>query len=79
MSLISMPMGLLFGAAAGALCMAVACHNKEDHFDDFTYWLNDDGIRTFRNYEKDIGQPIYDPEMGIRPRSNFIKGKRSYL
>lgn len=46
-SLISAPMGLLFGALAGALCMAVACHNRDDHFTDFTYWINDDGIRMF--------------------------------
>lgn len=45
-SLISLPMGLLFGAAAGGLCAAVANHTRQDHFDDFTYWTNDDGIRT---------------------------------
>ena len=45
MSLISAPMGFLFGLLAGALCMAVAYHTRNDHFTDFTYWINDDGIR----------------------------------
>lgn len=49
MSLISLPMGLLFGALAGLLCIAVAGHKREDHFDDFTYWLNDDGIRLYKD------------------------------
>lgn len=40
-------MGALFGVLIGALCMAVASHTRQDHFDDFTYWTNDDGLRMF--------------------------------
>lgn len=44
-SLISLPMGLVFGSVAGILIMLVGTHQKDDHFDDFTYWVNDDGLR----------------------------------
>lgn len=70
MSLISLPMGLAFGLVAGALCAAVATHRREDHFDDFTYWYNDDGIRMFRDGEAEIG---------VRERSHIIKERKAYL
>jgi len=47
-SLISLPMGLLFGVLAGFFIFVIASHRREDHFDDLTYWVNDDGIRFFR-------------------------------
>ena len=70
-SLISLPMGLLFGLGAGALCYAVGTHRREDHFDDFTYWVNDDGIRTFQDGAV--------PDMGVRVKSHIIKGRKAYL
>lgn len=70
-SLISLPMGLLFGAAAGALILAVNTHRREDHFDDFTYWVNDDGIRMF--------QEGVAPDLGVRVKSHVIKGRKAYL
>lgn len=71
MSLISLPMGLLFGAGAGLLCMAVASHRRDDHFDDFTYWVNDDGLRMF------VDGP--STEIGVRAKSHILKGRKAYL
>lgn len=73
-SLISMPMGLLFGAGAGLLVMAVGTHRREDHFEDYTYWLNDDGIRMFR-----AGYVPSVSELGVRVKSHIIKGRKAYL
>lgn len=42
-------MGLGFGLITGLLCLAVAGHQRIDQFDDFTYWVNDDGSRLFRD------------------------------
>lgn len=70
-SLISAPMGLLFGVGAGVLVMAVGTHRREDHFDDYTYWVNDDGIRMFREGVV--------PDLGVRVKSHIIKGRRAYL
>jgi len=38
-SLISLPMGLAFGAGAGLFIFLVSSHRREDHFDDYTYWI----------------------------------------
>jgi hypothetical protein len=69
-SLISLSMGLIFGLLAGVFCFLVASHLKEDHFDDFTYWLNSDGLKSVKDVANDIG---------VRHKSNIIKGKRAYL
>jgi len=42
---ISTGIGLGFGLLAGLFIMCTARHQKEDHFDDYTYWVPDDGIR----------------------------------
>lgn len=47
-SLISLPMGVLTGVVAGIFIFLVGTHRREDHFDDLTYWVNDDGIRFLR-------------------------------
>ena len=70
-SLISLPMGLLFGAAAGGLIALVNTHQRNDHFDDFTYWVNDDGIRMF--------QEGVTSDLGVRVKSHVIKGRKAYL
>ena len=41
-------MGIGFGLGAGAFVALVNTHQRDDHFDDFTYWINDDGIRMFQ-------------------------------
>lgn len=76
-----MPMGLLFGAAAGLVIMAVGTHTRQDHFDDFTYWLDDDGIRyaIVDTSSKVSGGQIPTPDMGVRVRSHIIKGRKAYL
>jgi hypothetical protein len=69
-------MGLLFGAGAGLLIMAVGTHLRDDHFDDFTYWIDDDGI-CYGRIDSNTGQDI--PDMGVRVRSHIIKGRKAYL
>jgi hypothetical protein len=71
MSLISLPLGILFGAFIGLLCILVSSHRRMDHFDDFTYWANDDGMR--------IVKDLVDTEMDIKQKNYDIKGKRAYL
>lgn len=66
-------MGLLFGAGAGLLIMAVGTHRRNEHFDDFTYWIDDDGIC----YPKNINPSA--PDMGVRVRTHIIKGRKAYL
>ena len=70
-SLISLPIGLLFGVAAGGLIALVNTHQRNDHFDDFTYWVNDDGIRMF--------QEGVTSDLGVRVKSHVIKGRKAYL
>jgi hypothetical protein len=69
-SLISFPMGLIFGLLAGVFCFLVATHLKEDHFDDFTYWVNNDGLKSVKGVENDLA---------VNYKTNTIKGKRAYL
>lgn len=66
-------MGALFGAGAGLFIFLVASHRREDHFDDFTYWLEDDGIRALDQ------TPHKQSEIGIRERSLHIKERQGYL
>lgn len=72
-SLISAAMGLAFGIGAGVLVFLVASHRREDHFDDFPYWINDDGIRTFRDKEID------KYKLFIKEKNSEVKGRRTYL
>lgn len=44
-ALISAALGIGFGLISGLIILAVTKHLKEDHFDDYTYWVPDDGIR----------------------------------
>lgn len=48
-SLISMPMGIIFGVLAGVFIILVSGHTREDHFNDYAYWLEDDGISYIKN------------------------------
>jgi hypothetical protein len=77
-SLISLPMGLVAGLVVGLLGLLVASHTRGDHFDDFTYWLNDDGLRMFREGE---GTPTATatPVQELRQGSSIIKGAKAYL
>jgi len=43
--MISAALGIGFGLISGLLVLAVTKHLKDDHFDDYTYWVPDDGIR----------------------------------
>lgn len=45
MACLSAAMGLAFGILIGAIVLLTTRHEKFDHFDDYTYWVADDGIR----------------------------------
>ena len=64
-------MGIGFGLGAGAFVALVNTHQRDDHFDDFTYWINDDGIRMF--------QEGVATDLGVRVKSHIIKGRKAYL
>lgn len=69
MSLISAPMGICFGALVGAMCMAASTHDRIDHFNDFTYWREDDGIRTVY---VDITPVVNDGGSNIKGRHGYL-------
>ena len=41
---ISMGIGIFFGCLAGLFLFLFAKQENDEHFHDFTYWVNDDGI-----------------------------------
>ena len=44
MGLMSIGWGIVFGLAIGLLFLVTASHTFQNHFNDFTYWVEDDGI-----------------------------------
>ena len=76
---LSAGMGVGFGLIIGILVFACAKHEKIDHFEDHTYWVDDDGICFPR--EKDDDAP-YDENPGdifIRETNVNVKAKHAYL
>ena len=67
-SLISLPMGAIFGLIVGILCRILSKHEHSDHFNDYTYWKNADGIRL-----------VEATTIGIKEGGSRIKGKHAYL
>ncbi len=45
MALLAAGFGLAFGILIGVFVLICGKHETEDHFDDYTYWVPDDGIR----------------------------------
>jgi hypothetical protein len=69
---ISTGLGIGFGLATGAIVMLMARHERADHFDDYTYWEKDDGIR-YPLVSGDIVQP------GVKEVASNIKQRHAYL
>ena len=59
-------MGICFGALAGLILMFVTQYEREDFFNDFTYWRQHDGL-------KEGGEAI------INEGKSAIKGRHGYL
>ena len=75
---LSAGMGIGFGLITGLFVFACAKHEKADHFEDFTYWVADDGIRFPR---KEIDSP-YEEDPGdifIKETNVNVKAKHAYL
>ena len=84
MACLSAAMGLGFGALLGILVFCSYKHLKQDNFEDYTYWLEDDGLRyahektvsatPFEDVEPDSPGDIYIKETNIN-----VKSKHAYL
>ena len=75
---LSAGMGLGFGLLIGIFVFCCAKHEKYDHFEDYTYWVADDGIR-FPRTEQD---KAYDSDPGdifIKETNVNVKAKHAYL
>lgn len=69
-------MGLGFGVLVGLFCLLVTKHDTIDHFNDFTYWREDDGIRQISG-----GASTYqtDPNEFAVQEGEMHKNKHAYL
>jgi len=62
---ISAALGIGFGLIAGIFVFCLARHERADHFDDYTYWEKDDGLR----YPSGAPVPapiIVDTQIGVK-------------
>lgn len=55
-----MGIGIGFGLLMGIFLILLAKHERGDHFDDYTYWEQDDGIRYA------TGTPLPFSEPGVK-------------
>lgn len=82
MALLSAALGIGFGLLIGLLVLITARHEKYDHFDDYTYWMPDDGIRYPRTVPVAIApvvpQPI-DSDIYVKETVVNVKAKHAYL
>lgn len=61
MACLSAALGLAFGILIGIFVLITARHEKYDHFDDYTYWVPDDGLRY------PASAPIIPPVVVVEP------------
>ena len=75
MACLSAALGLAFGILIGIFVLITARHEKFDHFDDYTYWVPDDGLRYPQAPPAvpDIIPPIVVPETDIYFAKSRIK------
>ena len=75
---LSAGMGIGFGLLAGCWVCLCAKQDKYDHFEDYTYWVPDDGIR----YPRDDVDQEYSEDPGdifVKETNVNVKGKHAYL
>lgn len=83
MACLSAALGIGFGLLIGIFVLITARHEKFDHFDDYTYWVPDDGLR----YPKaaptvpEIIAPVSVPDTDIYVKETVVnvKAKHAYL
>ena len=71
-------MGIGFGLLAGLLICICSKHDRFDHFEDYTYWVEDDGIR----FPRLVVDAPYDEDPGdifIKETNVNVKAKHAYL
>lgn len=77
---ISAGIGILFGLLIGVFLIIFARHERDEHFHDFTYWMNDDGIRyDIPITEESIDSSSEVAEIYIKETVKDIKMKHAYL
>lgn len=82
---ISAGVGIVFGVFIGIFYIISAKHVREEHFHDFTYWVNDDGIRyDLPESEEEEDESINESsepagDFYIRETAKDIKMKHAYL
>lgn len=62
MACLSAAMGLAFGLLIGTIVLLTTRHEKFDHFDDYTYWVPDDGLRYPQSAPVVPEIPLPEPE-----------------
>ena len=70
--------GLAFGLIIGLFFFCFAKHDKEQHFTDFTYWDEYDGLRFPENLE-DVQYSELSAEVFIKETVANVKAKFSYI
>ena len=83
-AIISAGIGIFFGIVIGLLMYCAGKHEHEEHFHDFTYWVNDDGIRYELDYYIDDEEEsvVESEDLGnfyIKETAKDIKMKHAYL
>lgn len=86
MACLSAAFGIAFGILIGLIILCTARHERSDHFDDYTYWVPDDGLR----YTKLIATPVdipvvapppvvIDTDIFVKETTVNVKAKHAYL
>ena len=77
---ISAGIAIIFGILIGIFLMISAKHVRDQHFHDFTYWINDDGISyDLPNEEESIDSSDNMGDIYIKETVANIKTKHAYL
>jgi hypothetical protein len=80
--------GIAFGILVGIIALVCGKHEGYDDFDDYTYWVPDDGIRypkqvpVIPDYNPIIPVPIpvpIDSEIYVKETVVNVKAKHAYL
>ena len=80
---ISAGIGIVFGIILGIIFYCTAKHDHSEHFHDYTYWVNDDGIRyDLNDYLTEEDEEEYEETVDnfvIKETNKDIKREHAYL
>lgn len=84
MALLSAAFGIAFGILIGVFVLITASHEKIDYFNDYTYWVPDDGIRypqvvVAAPVEYIPAPVIPEGEIYVKETVVNVKAKHAYL